>query len=237
MAFDLHVYAHNLSENDVSDALIQKYLLSEEAERSRNMRVAPMRRFVAGRALLRYALNCLFGGAYSRKTLLFESNGKPQFNLPVSSAGPRFNISHSQDLVIVAVSSVAEVGIDVAHRKVRSRLQALAAEILSPAELAYFEQSATDAERTNEFYRFWVCKEAYLKCSGVGLNGIRSVDLTALNSTVHRMPGAGCVRTIMEFELAAEYSAALCVEGEAAPLSVTWIDTGQLLGSKLLTAD
>ena len=85
-----------------------------------------------------------------------DENGKPYFkNHPQF----HFNISHSKDIIAVAVSS-APVGVD--------------AEKLRDANLKIAERRFTETEKafvkTNEdFFYVWTRKEAYLKKTGKGL--------------------------------------------------------------------
>lgn len=85
-----------------------------------------------------------------------DKNGKPYFkNHPQF----HFNISHSKDIIAVAVSS-APVGVD--------------AEKLRDANLKIAERRFTETEKafvkTNEdFFYVWTRKEAYLKKTGKGL--------------------------------------------------------------------
>jgi 4'-phosphopantetheinyl transferase len=67
-------------------------------------------------------------------------HGKPR----LADGGPRleFNLSHSAEVALVAVSGELEVGVDV--ERVRPK-------------------------RGNAFYRRWACHEAQVKCLGTGL--------------------------------------------------------------------
>lgn len=74
-------------------------------------------------------------------------HGKPR----LAGAGRlQFNLSHSGELALVAVSAQLEVGVDVQRIKAR---------------------------RGEGFYRRWSCHEAHVKCLGIGLLRARGTSL------------------------------------------------------------
>ncbi len=90
--------------------------------------------------------------------------GKPHF----VDVDLHFSITHTKRNVFCALSDV-EVGID-AEELTRKVSPALAEKILSPYE--YEQYAAVPEEKQNEaLLRFWVLKEAEVKCSGLGLRG------------------------------------------------------------------
>lgn len=90
--------------------------------------------------------------------------GKPYF--PGSDL--HFSITHTKTRVFCALSDVP-VGLDAEdlNRKVNP---GLAEKILSPGEYAQYE-ALPDEEKNDALLRFWVLKEAEVKCSGLGLRG------------------------------------------------------------------
>lgn len=88
-----------------------------------------------------------------------------------------FSLSHTRGAVCVAFCEGEEVGVDVELRS-RRVSEALHKRVLSEEERALV---ATD----EDFIRFWVKKEAFLKRLGVGISrDLRGVDSTELPDTV-----------------------------------------------------
>jgi 4'-phosphopantetheinyl transferase len=111
-------------------------------ERERAARLARphgRRRWVAARWALRGVLARYLGREPGTIELRFGERGKPM--LADTSSPLRFNLSHSGELALVAVSRDREVGVDV--QRIGSR----------PAD----------------FYVEWTRREAVAKCHGVGL--------------------------------------------------------------------
>jgi 4'-phosphopantetheinyl transferase len=130
-------------------------------------------RFVFARDQVRYTiahgvLRSLLGRycAAAPETLRFEMTaaGKPSLLTP----GPHFNLSHSEDRALLAVSGSFEVGVDL--ERVRSNIDALA---ISQHYFFGAEREAIDAAATTMreeiFFHYWTAKEAVLKAQGIGL--------------------------------------------------------------------
>ena len=82
-----------------------------------------------------------------------------------------FNLSHSGDLALVAVSRGREVGVDV--ERVKPERDLVAARRAGARRPRTRRRCALPkrSERTRLFYELWTRHEARLKCLGVGLAG------------------------------------------------------------------
>ncbi|MBQ6266383.1 MAG: 4'-phosphopantetheinyl transferase superfamily protein [Clostridia bacterium] len=113
---------------------------------------------IAAAALCRDVLAAESGMARSALSILRTPAGKPFCpDTPL-----RFSLSHSGDLVAMAVSD-REIGVDL-ERLRPVRLDA-ARRIAVPAELDYI------GDDPRRFLQIWTLKEAYFKCIGTGLMG------------------------------------------------------------------
>jgi hypothetical protein len=138
------------------------------AERARHeafYRPADAANFLAGRRLVRQHLGRVHGLAPSQVPLEIDTNGKPNCRLPGS---PAFSISHAGGFVAVAWNAAGQgpVGVDI---------QPLGTPIdvsLEPHYLSAFERQQLalwpEATRESERLRYFVLKEAILKCHGTG---------------------------------------------------------------------
>jgi 4'-phosphopantetheinyl transferase len=81
----------------------------------------------------------------------------------------QFNISHSGNLLLVAISPIGSVGIDIEQLKPRLRdFSGLVAKCFAPSEITYWN-ALPESEKAAEFYQFWTRKEAFVKAVGRGL--------------------------------------------------------------------
>ena len=100
---------------------------------------------------------------------VFTANnyGKPHIAEP-AGLPLRFNLSHSGRLVVCAVTSGAEVGVDVERMRDLPKAVELARRFFAPSEAAAVEAAGCDC-RSREFLRHWTFKESYVKARGEGL--------------------------------------------------------------------
>ncbi len=151
-----------------ADALAR--CLSEQ-ERARAQRfVFPYHRdrFIVCRAVLRQVLADRLGLAPGAIEFRYGEHGKPALSPPLMTTPLQFNVSHTDECALIAVSTTAQLGVDV--EKIRPEIVTpdLAAEIFCRAELSSL--FALPAARVPEaFFKGWCGKEAYLKGTGKGL--------------------------------------------------------------------
>ena len=106
--------------------------------------------------LLEYVLRC-YGKSTSEIT--FGENGKPEI------AGLYFNLSHSHDIVICAVSD-SPIGCDI--ERMKDAPLRIAERYFGKNECEQLDTLPSD-EKSDLFYRLWTIKESYLKMTGEGL--------------------------------------------------------------------
>ncbi|MFP5020614.1 4'-phosphopantetheinyl transferase family protein [Pseudonocardia phyllosphaerae] len=107
--------------------------------------------------------------------------GKPHGKPRVAGGGPEFSLTHSGQLVGVAVSD-EPVGLDVEQHRPLSALDGLAEHVLSRAELAAGVPAPAD------FLVTWTRKEALLKATGEGLSSpMDAITLSAPDASGPRV--------------------------------------------------
>ena len=135
-------------------------------------------RFGVTRAMLKRLLAGHTGAGTARDAraiaLAYTDTGRPVW--PGSRL--HFNVAHSGALSLIVISGLRLVGIDVELRKDLD-IDALAAIVLTARERQLLEQ-APAAARRDEFYGYWVCKEAALKATGRGIaDALQRVEVHA----------------------------------------------------------
>lgn len=140
--------------------------LSEpEKRKADNFKLPIMRRrYIAVRFLLRKTLaNYL---QIEPRALQFQADtyGKPF----LACGSLHFNISHTADLLMIAVANFADIGIDVEAIKPRGNLDGLAARCFAETEYQAWRQ-LSGAQQEEVFYRLWTKKEAFVKAVGRGI--------------------------------------------------------------------
>ena len=134
-------------------------------------------RYVVTRSLVRIVLGQRLGVAPRDVEVSRTDTGKP-----IVAADAHFNVSHSGDLVLLALSADRPIGVDVERRRDVSRVPALSQRWLTPTERRDFERLCTNGTpESDAFLRVWSLKEAQLKALGVGIRGAASARLDAVS--------------------------------------------------------
>jgi 4'-phosphopantetheinyl transferase len=124
------------------------------------------RRFIVARASLRQVLSQYTGESPENLQFQYSRFGKPDLS-PGSDV--QFNVSHSGELALIAVTARRQVGIDIEQIRPIDCLLAIAERYFLPSELHEL-QNLAEAERLRAFFRHWTRKEAYIKAIGTGLS-------------------------------------------------------------------
>ncbi len=140
---------------------LEETLSSDENKRANHFLSADKRRdFIACRGALRVLLGRYLGTPPAQICFSTLAHGKPRL---AQRSDLNFNLSHTHGLMLTAVSSSLEVGIDV--EKVRP--------VPAAKQMArrYFT-AGERADMTNEpaaFLRLWTCRESVVKATGSGI--------------------------------------------------------------------
>ena len=193
---EVHLWRVQLAEAHPRE--LAELLAPAEALRAQRFHFARDReRFIAGRGLLRVILGRYLDVDPGELRFALGAHGKPEIEGVCSAL--RFNLSHSGDLMLLAVTHARAVGIDLELIRENVPFQTLADYYFDPED-AWQLRLLRGPERAGKFYELWTSTEARLKASGRGLGeGPRILEPDRW-SLLALTPAAG-------------YAAALAVEG------------------------
>ena len=122
-------------------------------------------RYVRGRAVTRLILAIHLGCAPSDLEFRNGEHGKPQL------AGEElyFNLSHSLDRAVIAVSRLPRVGIDIECFSREVDVDGLSRRCFRDVEIARYE-GMTPEQKNRAFFWTWTAKEARMKATGEGFS-------------------------------------------------------------------
>jgi 4'-phosphopantetheinyl transferase len=127
------------------------------------------RRTLLARGLLRVLLAERLVIPAERVELIRSPGGKPGLALDQAGCGGlAFNLSHSRDAVVVAITGGRPVGVDLEAVDPRLDVDAIVRRFFPTAEAAALLAAPPGARRT-QFFRSWSRKEALLKAEGTGM--------------------------------------------------------------------
>jgi 4'-phosphopantetheinyl transferase len=144
-------------------------LPADERAQYQRIRTEQLREgYLAARVLCRTTLSRYAGVDPSEWRFGVGLRGKPTLVEPADFKSLRFNLTHTNNLVICLVTRAGEVGVDAEEtsRAVDARL--VARHFLSRREQARLARLPSD-ERAVRFFEQWVLREAYVKATGKGL--------------------------------------------------------------------
>jgi len=218
---DIHVWAGSLDLTDTARRTLSSTLAPAELRRADRFHFAEHRaRFIAARGLLRTVLGRCLDTEPGSLEFQYAAHGKPQLAGRFVATGLQFNLTHRENLALLAVAQNARIGIDVERTRVMTDASDLVTRFFSPSESAAFH-SLSAVQQPEAFFNLWTRKEAWLKATGLGISQyLAQVEVTFLLGT-----GAGLVClpewltsdgpwSLRDLRPAEGFAAALSVEGE-----------------------
>jgi phosphopantetheinyl transferase len=183
-----HVWFCDLDKEEAHGPAHESVLSStERASAGRLKRPGDRRRFVAKCSFVRQTLGNLTGIAPWRLQFEHDLNGKPHLASTLAAThregtGFEYNISHSENILALAVAFGRDVGIDIEVVHPIGDVITLADSFLTKDESVRLG-ALPPRERYIEFYRNWTREEALAKWDGRGL--VSRSPLTAADMNVN----------------------------------------------------
>jgi 4'-phosphopantetheinyl transferase len=166
----VHVWAANLDKPAERISSREQILSRDEQKRAQQFKFeADRNRFVAGRGLLRNMLSSYLQTDPAKLRFKYSKRGKPDLEGIPERDTVYFNVAHSKDLILIAVTRACAVGIDVEWIRPMSDAEDIAARFFSARETAKLMAGPKD-RRTSAFFSLWTRKEAWLKATGDGIS-------------------------------------------------------------------
>lgn len=173
-----------LSNNDLilikayTDKLLEEKLLSylteEEIIKSKDYKseIAKIN-YLVSREILNLSLTGLLEKGINDLIVKRDKNNKPYLE---NTIGLKFNISHTEGLVLLAISK-REVGIDVEKINFKFEFKDILENCFTRDEIINIDNNIIS------FYRYWTAKEAYLKCDGIGLiRNLKEIEIISFEN-------------------------------------------------------
>jgi 4'-phosphopantetheinyl transferase len=187
-------------------------------------------RFTRCRSALRLLLSRFLDVPPEKIRFSYTTNGKPEVSEDQNPQSLRFNLSHSDNMAVIAVGVGSAIGVDIERMRDHVNTVDLAERFFSAREREAL-RSLPENLRFQAFYACWARKEAFLKANGEGL----SFPLSDFSVSVHpQMPpriqeikgnaNAALNWSLIDLTLAEGFRSAVAVEHPHAKATVFVLD-------------
>ncbi|MFS8087118.1 MAG: 4'-phosphopantetheinyl transferase family protein [Acidobacteriota bacterium] len=165
---EVHVWRARLDAPRSKD--FELSLSDDDRERAARFRFEGDRhRFIMARASLRAVLARYLKTSAARLQFDLGPFGKPALAPRQNTLDLRFNLSHSHQLALIAITRGRELGVDVEFMRADFASDEVAEHFFSPAEVKQLVRLPAEI-KTRSFFNCWTRKEAYIKARGEGLS-------------------------------------------------------------------
>lgn len=173
---DLHLWCMSLDEAALALDRAHDLLSGDERERAARFKVEHARtRYVLARAQLRKVLGTYLAADPAGLVFGYNEYGRPA--LSGRGGDLTFNVSHTENIGLIAVAFGRDVGVDIEARTRAVDAAELATRFFSDREAGTINALAR-GERERIFFTVWTQKEAFIKAMGDGLSrSLRSFDV------------------------------------------------------------
>ncbi len=231
----IHVWRAGLRVSVACFQRLEATLSPDERARAARFRfVEPRERFVVARGALRFILSRYLDLSAGELRFAYNAYGKP--SLP-DHGWLHFNLSHSGDLVLFAVTRRRPIGIDLERTAPPDTMARLVEQFFSETENTAF-LALPEGKRAAAFFAGWTRKEAYIKALGVGGSlPLDQFDVTLSPDEPARLladrasPGNAARWSLHNLDPGPGYAAALAVQNPLGPVTCYQWECGQESGS------
>lgn len=196
--------------------LAESTLSADETQRAAHFHFPKDRdHFIAAHGILRQIVGRYLHCNPRELTFSVNQYGKPA----LVNSDLEFNLSHSGDFALLAVTQNRKVGVDVERIRQGISSHVIAQQYFSKAEVAEL-QSLPMGQREAAFFTCWTRKEAYIKAQGLGLSlPLESFDVSltpgqpAILRATRPDPQEAVHWTLISLNVDSKYGGSLAAEG------------------------
>ncbi len=211
---EVHIWLVQANDESISLEDFEDLLSSIERDRASRFKFEThRRRYVTAHAALRSILSIYVNSPAQELQFELGPYSKPKLAPIYAKKKFEFNLSHSHEVVLIALTQGREIGVDVERVREDFAFDEVAQRFFTAREVAALHALPIHLQR-EAFYKCWTSKEAFLKAKGTGLSGkLDEMEITLDGQHVQinaNVPGWSLVELIA----CDGYEAALVSEGE-----------------------
>ena len=185
---EIHVWKMDLATQDENIEKYARVISNDETKIAERYKFQKDRlSYIARHGLLRLILSRYLPTEAGSLDFSYGPHGKPYISKEQNILGIQFSLSSSSSIGLLGITRNNPIGIDIEHRNTDIDFQGISELYFSESEISHIREN-DDLNKSNEFYRIWTMKEAYLKAVGSGMSmgtDTFSVPLTPKDSSPH----------------------------------------------------
>src|SRR6266850_3503894 len=210
---EVHIWLVQTNGESISLGDFKDLLSSVEQDRASKFKFeTDRRRYITAHAALRSILSIYVNCPAREMQFASGPYGKPKLAPIHDKKKLAFNLSHSHELALIAVTQGREIGVDVERVRADFAFDEVAQRFFTTREVAALHDLPIHLQR-EAFYKCWTSKEAFLKAKGTGLSGRLDEVEIVLTDHVVRVKGTIPNFSLIELIVDGGYVAALVVDG------------------------
>jgi len=218
-ADQVHVWQIRADDAALCMACCENLISTVERDRAARFKFEKDRgSYTVAHAALRSILAGYLNVAPSDLEFEIGRRGKPRLAPAFIKDSLEFNLSHSSEVALIAVTREREIGVDIEHIKENFAFAEVAERYFTTREVSAIRALPQDLQR-RAFYQCWTSKEAFLKAKGVGLSGeLDEVEILLDGQDSVRVKGTLAGWYLSELSPCDGYVGAVALEGEESDL-------------------
>jgi 4'-phosphopantetheinyl transferase len=210
---EAHIWLVQTNGESISPGDFKDLLSSVEQDRASKFKFeTDRRRYITAHAALRSIISIYVNSPARELQFASGPYGKPKLAAIHDKKKIAFNLSHSHEVALIAVTQDREIGVDVEWVREDFAFDEVAQRFFTTREVAALHALPLHLQR-EAFYKCWTSKEAFLKVKGTGLSGKLDEVEIVLTDHVVRVKGTIPNFSLIELTVDGGYVAALVVDG------------------------
>lgn len=223
---EIHVWSASIKLRENQLSRLTQFLSPEEWNKASRFRFSEYEdAYKASHSILRIILSKYVQVEPNRLLFVTNAYGKPRLLDELNPGNICFNLSHSHELLVVAITSDCEIGIDIEYMRSLENLEQISSRFFSVEENRHLHRFS-GFEMQKAFYTCWTRKEAFMKAKGVGLAlGLDRFSVSVVPEVfpiplvLHWDPLEAPLWSLRDVYIAPEYACCVAVNGKVDRLS------------------
>ena len=191
---EVHIWNYSLEPDKNLAELYFNNLSEDEKDRVKKIIIKEVKyRSILSKVITKKILSKYLDRKITQINYCYNKFGKPKLSSEINHLDLNFNISHSGNLGVIAISKNKQIGIDIEQIVELNDLNDLIDLIFTENEIRQIGL-LDQIDKTKMFYKIWTAKEAFVKAIGYGL----SFPVKNIEFEINRIRGIS-IKFVKEF--------------------------------------